>query len=231
MTDAYALDKSKIWASRIVGYGEIDPEQLLPNEMNYRLHPKRQQDALSGSLNELGWVDDVKVNKRTSELWGPNDRFVETLLDGHSRAKLALRKGEKSIPVKYLDLTPQEEALFLAVFDPITYMAETDSALLDALLREVNTGESTLQELLEDMAVDAGIVPPDDPNEHWRGMPEFKQEDQTSYQSIHVHFKSAEDRNDFAELVGQKLTEKTRSIWYPEAEIERYADKRYIDES
>lgn len=157
MTDAYALDKSKIWTSRIVGYGDVDPEQLLPNELNYRIHPKRQQDALAGSLNELGWVDEVKVNKRTSELWEPNDRFVETLLDGHGRVKLALRKGEKSVPVKYLDLTPNEERLFLGIFDPITNMAEIDNTLLDALLREVNTGESALQELLAEMANNSGI--------------------------------------------------------------------------
>jgi DNA modification methylase len=36
-------------------------------------------------------------------------------------------------------------------------MAETDTAILDALLREVNTGEEALQELLASMADDAGL--------------------------------------------------------------------------
>jgi hypothetical protein len=31
----------------------------------------------------------------------------------------------------------------------------------------------------------------------------------------------------FAELIGQKLTDKTRFVRYPPAEIERYADKQY----
>jgi hypothetical protein len=62
-------------------------------------------------------------------------------------------------------------------------------------------------------------------------MPEFEQDDLTGVQAIHVHFKTRADVEAFAELIGQKLTDKTRAIWYPEAEIERYADKRYSDES
>jgi len=62
-----------------------------------------------------------------------------------------------------------------------------------------------------------GVVgDPDDPNAHWEGMPEFEQENLIGVQSIHVHFNSRQDVDDFAELIGQKLTDKTRSIWYPE---------------
>ena len=62
-------------------------------------------------------------------------------------------------------------------------------------------------------------------------MPEFVQEDKTSFRSVIVHFKSQDDVNAFAELIEQKLTEKTKSVWFPEAEIETYADKRYAADS
>lgn len=67
-----------------------------------------------------------------------------------------------------------------------------------------------------------------DPNEEWRGMPAFEQEDKTSYQAIHVHFKNAEEVAEFGALIGQSLTDKTRSIWFSEREKmldhqERYA--------
>jgi len=65
----------------------------------------------------------------------------------------------------------------------------------------------------------------------WQDMPEFVQNDQTSFKSIIVHFKSREEMLAFSELVKQRITTETQSIWYPEAEIRRYADKRYIDES
>lgn len=73
-------------------------------------------------------------------------------------------------------------------------------------------------------------VPPDWQKE-WKGMPEFRQEDQTPWASIPVHFKSREDRNRFAAIVGQKITDDTRSIWFPKAEIRRYADKKYTAET
>jgi hypothetical protein len=40
----------------------------------------------------------------------------------------------------------------------------------------------------------------------------------SAYKSIHVNFACQADYDAFSELIGQKLTEKTRSIWYPPAE-------------
>ena len=67
--------------------------------------------------------------------------------------------------------------------------------------------------------------------EDWQDMPEFVQEDQTSYRQIIVHFATREDLQAFAELIGQPLTYNTRSIWHPRAEIGRYSDKLYIDDT
>ena len=64
---------------------------------------------------------------------------------------------------------------------------------------------------------------------HWRGMPEFIQRDLSPFKTIYVHFETREDMHAFADLVGQRIGLNTRSIWYPEAEIGRFAGKRYID--
>lgn len=71
----------------------------------------------------------------------------------------------------------------------------------------------------------------EDWEKEWEGMPEFIQEDLTSKCSVLVHFKSEEDMELFSELIGQKLTTRSRGIWYPQLDIRRYADKRYVDES
>jgi len=65
---------------------------------------------------------------------------------------------------------------------------------------------------------------------HWKNMPEFKSEDIRSEQSIVIHFESMEDRDDFARLINQKITSTTKSLWYPKIKIERFMNKRYIDE-
>ncbi len=137
------------WQNRIVGYGDADPSSLIANPQNYRRHPTAQANALTGSLNELGWIQDVLVNRTTGRM-----------IDGHLRVEQALAHGEKSVPVKYVELSEAEERLALATLDPITYMAETDAAALASLLEGVNTGDAALQEMLAGMAEDAGIVPP-----------------------------------------------------------------------
>lgn len=147
------------WRNRIVGYGEENADQLLANESNWRIHPKFQQDALSGLLNEIGWIQNVIVNKRTAEEWG-KDRYIETLVDGHLRASLAITRNEK-VPITYVDLTPDEERLALSTIDPIAAMAVTDKDQLDALLKDVNTGEAVVQQMLSQLAADNGITPPD----------------------------------------------------------------------
>lgn len=66
--------------------------------------------------------------------------------------------------------------------------------------------------------------------QEWKDMPEFVQEDLTSYRKIIVHFKTKEDVEAFAKLIGQKITPKQPSICFPERQIRKYADKRYVDE-
>lgn len=155
------------WRNRIVGHDVVAADQFLANEANWRIHPLPQQNALSGSLNEIGWIQSVIVNKRTSAEWGERDRNVETLVDGHLRVSLAISKGEK-VPVTYVDLTPDEERLALATIDPIAALAATDRDQLSALLNQISTDDEGLTALLDQLketeaSVDGGD-PTYDPN-------------------------------------------------------------------
>lgn len=66
--------------------------------------------------------------------------------------------------------------------------------------------------------------------EHWVGMPEFDQDDNPPYKKIFLNFRNEEDYKAFAKLVGQNLTEKTKSIWYPKLDIDDNMLKRWIEE-
>ena len=134
------------WRSRIVAHGEEAPDQLLANPKNWRVHPKEQQAALEGVLDEVGWVQDVVVNRRTGHL-----------VDGHLRVSLALRREEPSVPVVYVDLSEQEEALVLAALDPVAAMAAADKEKLDLLLHEVQTSSAGVQAMLADLAEREGL--------------------------------------------------------------------------
>lgn len=132
--------------NRIVGSGMLSPKEIKANAKNWRKHPKTQRDALDGVLKEVGWVQEVIINKITG-----------CLVDGHLRVSLALERKEREIPVKYVELTESEEALVLATIDPVAAMAETDALALDALLRDVSTGEAAVQQMLADLTEKAGM--------------------------------------------------------------------------
>lgn len=136
-----AKQPTAAWRNRIVGYGEESPDQLLAHPLNFRTHPKNQQDTLAGVLSEVGVVQNVIVNKRTG--------FV---VDGHLRISLAMREHQPTVPVTYVDLDPSEEALILATLDPISAMATADRDKLDELLRDVSTGDAAVMQMLSDLA-------------------------------------------------------------------------------
>lgn len=49
----------------------------------------------------------------------------------------------------------------------------------------------------------------------WDGMPEFVQEKKEPFSKIIIRFDTEEDLKEFAKLINQKLTPKTKSIWFP----------------
>ena len=132
------------WKNRIVGLGAEDPTQLLANPLNFRRHPAAQRAALRGSLDTVGWVQLPTVNKRTG-----------FLVDGHARVEEAISKGEKAIPVLYVDLSPEEERIALATEDKIGSMAELDDLRLNELLEDMHVDSPGLQALIDSMNVQA----------------------------------------------------------------------------
>ena len=51
--------------------------------------------------------------------------------------------------------------------------------------------------------------------DHWKDMPEFVQKNMKEFACINIRFESEKDLREFSNLIGQKLTRKTKSIWYP----------------
>lgn len=123
----------KHWQNRIVEYAEESPDQLLANPQNWRVHGKMQQVALSGILDDIGFIAPVIVNKQTGHL-----------VDGHLRVSLALRHEIPTIPVVYVDISEAEEREALTTFDPIGAMASSDMQMLEGLIKDLgNISDAT----------------------------------------------------------------------------------------
>ena len=134
------------WQNRITGSGEEDPTQLLAHPNNWRVHPQVQREALSAVMRDVGWVQQVIVNQRTGHL-----------IDGHLRVDEAMRNDEPMVPVVYVDLAPEEESEVLLTLDPLAGMAHAAKESMDALLRDVSTGEEAVQSMLADLAAEHGL--------------------------------------------------------------------------
>lgn len=65
---------------------------------------------------------------------------------------------------------------------------------------------------------------------NWVGMPEYENEANPPYKKIQINFRDEEDYNEFAKLIGQNLTEKTKSIWHPKLDKDKNALRRWIEE-
>jgi ParB-like nuclease domain len=151
------------------------------------------------------------------------------IVDGHLRLKAAIKIGLKTVPIALADdLTENQIKAFRLLANQSSSWAEWDMPLLKIELEGLKLADYPLEltgfEQVQLVSFLSGIS---DPNAEWRGMPEFDQKDKSAFRTIPIHFKDQNAVDKFAKLVKAKITEDTRYLWFPEIEIETYADKRY----
>ena len=80
-------------------------------------------------------------------------------------------------------------------------------------------------------SVEDGVLGNDEAwQDEWVGMPEFNQEQNDCYQKINIRFDNQADVDEFAKLIGQKITPKTKSIWHPSLDRGINSCLLFIDE-
>lgn len=92
---------------------------------------------------------------------------------------------------------------------------------------KVEKGDHSLEDLLGETIVETVS---ENTKDHWKGMPEFVQE-QEDWKTLNIKFRNEADMNAFAELIGQKLTKKTKGIWYPAFEKEDNFLMRWVNDN
>ena len=183
-------------------------EELKPAEYNPREWNPKAIKGLTDSMKKFGLVDPIIVN-------GAKER-KNIVIGGHFRLKIAKDLGYKKVPVVYVNI------------DDIEKEKELNLRL------NANTGEWDYEllklfpeNLLNDLNLNFNFQETDLKKE-FEGMTDYEHEDLESFKRLIVHFDNVNDYNDFAKLVGQKLTDKTRQIWYPEVKSAVFKDKKYV---
>ncbi len=189
---------------------------------NSRTHSDAQIAQIAASITEFGFTNPVLIDGEGG------------IIAGHGRVLAAKALGLASVPVLVLDhLTDAQRRAYVIADNKLALNSTWDHETLRAELEALGEVELDLgvlgfsEQELSGIFLDQEIGE-NDASAEWTGMPEFDQQDRKAFRSITVHFKDQAKVDEFARLVGQLITEKTRYLWFPEIEIETYADKRYV---
>lgn len=194
--------------------------KLVPYAKNSRTHSEVQVAQIAASIREFGFNNPVLID--------PDGGVIA----GHGRVLAAQSLGLETVPtITLAHLTEAQRRAYVIADNQIALNAGWDADLLRAELLSLGDdldldvlgfGDELENVLLEKQD---GV---NDPAEHWNDMPEFDQPDARAFRSIIVHFASQDAVDAFAKLTERTFTEKTKFMWYPQIEIETYADKRYV---
>lgn len=203
-------------------------KDLIADTDNRRTHTARNIGMVVDALHQVGAARSIVIDEHNVVLAG-NGVTEAAAEAGITKVRVIDTTGDELIAVRRTGLTPEQKRA-LAIYDNRTAeLATWDIAQLQADAAENLPLDPFFFEMELNTLLGRVNQTPDSVKDHWQGMPECANEDLTAWKTIKVHFASAENLQAFAALLQQPLTENTRSIWYPAAEINGYKDKRYLD--
>jgi hypothetical protein len=139
------------------------------------------------------------------------------ILGGNMRYKACVQAGLKEIYVIQADNLTEEQKKEFIIKDNSSF-GEWD---WDIIANEWDTEE------IKDWGLEIKTFGENIAEAEWIGMPEFSQEDLMPKNQLIVSFANDEDRKIFAELICQKITDKTKSVWFPLQEKDLVKNLRY----
>lgn len=122
--------------SRIIEHRKVKASDLVPHELNPRLHSDPQRQALQHLYERIGFARSLLAYRL------PDGRLK--LIDGHLRQSLT---PDEMVDVEVLDVNDEEARTLLLSIDPLAQLAEYDTNNLDALRAITETEDDTLHNL------------------------------------------------------------------------------------
>lgn len=210
------------------------PNRLHPSKLNLYPGNARRGDvrAIEGSLRAHGQYKPITVNKGT-HTGAPN----EVLAGNHT--VMAIRNlAEKypdderwqSVLVHWLDVDADTAKRIVLVDNRTSELGGMDADALYELVSSVSNdlagtgytdGDLTLLAEQINSADDLDGKSGTDPFSEWEGMPHYESNDENPCRKIIVSFETPEDVAKFAAVLGVEITDKAKSMWYPEKSSEK----------
>jgi hypothetical protein len=127
--------------NRIKRHVRVRAGDLVPHELNPRLHPDAQRAALAALYQEIGFARSLLAYEL------PDGRLK--LIDGHLRRSM---DPDMEVEVEVLDVNDAEARALLLSLDPLAQLADNDQGALDTLRSLTHTDSDALANLWQSLA-------------------------------------------------------------------------------
>lgn len=206
--------------------GEVEERErssLTPYANNARTHSDEQVKRIVASMQEFGWTIPVLIDEEGN------------VIAGHGRLLAAEVLGIELVPcIVARGWSEAQRRAYTLADNKLTLSSGWDMEMLTFELSELKKLDFELDLTGFSKAESDGLFSvfgdsdaAGTPDEEWLGMPNFKNEDQTSHRHIVVHFRNDDDVREFEKRIRQEVTDKARFLWFPPKPRTVFADKRY----
>ena len=200
-----------------------DIKEILPYENNPRI--KNNITKVAESIKKFGFQQPIVVDTQN------------VIIVGHSRYEASKQLNLQKIPVLVAENMSAEDVKAYRIADNRTNQdSDWDFPKLNKEFGDLLDSNFDLDSLgfeekeLENMITfqgDETYFDSDMAKEHWKEMPDFDHDDNKPYRTIYLHFDNDEQVREFAQLINQSVTDKTKTIYFNERPQRVLKDKTY----
>jgi hypothetical protein len=127
--------------NRIKTHRRVRAGDLVPHELNPRVHPPAQRAALKALYDEIGFARSLLAYEL------PDGRLK--LIDGHLRRDLT---PDEIVEVEVLDVSDGEARALLLAIDPLAQLAGYDDQVLTKLREQTERDSAAIKSLWQTLA-------------------------------------------------------------------------------
>ncbi|HKB42620.1 MAG TPA: hypothetical protein VKD72_39695 [Gemmataceae bacterium] len=127
--------------NRIKRHVRVRAGELVPHELNARVHSPAQRAALAALYEEIGFARSLLAYEL------PDGRLK--LIDGHLRASM---DPKQMLEVEVLDVNDAEARTLLLAIDPLAQLAEYEAATLSQLRALVEPNSAAVRQIWDAVA-------------------------------------------------------------------------------
>ena len=205
---------------------------LTPDKRNARKHNPRNIGQIEQSLRLIGAARSGVIDEDGVILAG-NGTAEALAAAGIERVRVVETDGKEWVVVRRTGLTDEQKRILSISDNRTAELATWDAPTLEASGIDLQPwfSEEELKAAWEPgKKIGNNTDPANSVDEEYQGMPDFHQANMAPFRSILIHFLSAADVEAFAAIIRQRITERTRYLYFPPLKIEPQTPYKIVGE-